>query len=76
MNQEKKAIIEKLDFYFDKRIRVHIKLLSGKFRNGLIIEKESENVYVMREDVLGLIHIFVSEVNYVEEYKTREETNG
>ena len=57
----------KLNYFLDKRVRVHIKRVDRQFWNGLIIEKESDDVYILKEDKLGLVHLFVCDVYDVEE---------
>ena len=69
MTNEKDILKEKFDFYLEEEKKVHIKLLNGNFRNGILIEKEREGVYILKERVFGLIHLFISEIKSIEEYK-------
>ena len=64
-------IKEKLDYYFSAKVKVHISKFNKEFLNGYIKNK-SDTTYLMEEDYLGLITIFVSEVFDVEEFKAHE----
>lgn len=68
MTNEREILKEKFNFYLKSKTLVHIKLANGLFRNGVLVEKESEEVYVLSEKVLGLMHIFLSEVIGIDEY--------
>jgi len=64
-----KVTKEKLDFYKGKNIKVHISKTNREFLNGLVVGKESESVYIIREEKFGLIHIFVGEIFDIEEFR-------
>lgn len=68
---ERNETKEMIDFYLEKELTVHIKLASGKFYNGQIVEWETDSVIVFNDRVLGLIHIFISQINVIEEYEVR-----
>lgn len=77
MNNDKdkeqfERIKEKLDFYLDKQIKIHITLINGKFFNGLLISKEDDYVYKMNERFLGEKYIFINEIYEVSEFKEAE----
>jgi len=67
--EEIKRIKEKLDFFFKEKVVVHIEKKDKRFLNGLLIEKKSDNVYILKDRVLGLIHIFVSDVYDIDEFQ-------
>jgi hypothetical protein len=69
----KQAIIQKLDFFISKDIKVHITKKNKEFFNGYIIEKEDEGIYVIElRDASRVVrqYVFVSEIYDVEEYKS------
>lgn len=66
-NDNDKRIKEKLDFFYKEKVPVHVKKKDRKFWNGLIIEKKSDNVYILKENMLGLVHLFVSDIWEVDE---------
>lgn len=68
MNNDKEMIMKKLDFYLEKKVMVHIGLVNKKFYNARIVEKESDDVYIVNERFLGLMHLWVDEVFSVSEF--------
>lgn len=63
----------KLNFFLEQKIDVHIKRNDKKFWNGILIEKKSDDVFVMKEKELGIVHLFVSDVYDVTEFRKVEE---
>ena len=66
------SIIEKLTFFIEKKIKVHITKINREFLNGHLISKENESIYVLNEDTKGRTFIFVSDIFDIEEFKERE----
>ena len=68
MTNEERANTDKLDFYFQEKIKVHIILKrtnkEGRniFLNGLILEKLTPRVWMLRERILGDVRIAISEI--------------
>ena len=79
INENEQAMKEKINYFFDNKIKVHITLnrilASGKnvWLNGLVSEKLTENLFVIQEDVLGEIKITTFEILDIQEYKENEE---
>ena len=69
INEKIKITKEKLDFYIGKRILLHIVKNNGEWLNALVVSKESENVYIIKENKFGLMHLFVVDVSSIEEYR-------
>lgn len=61
--------LEKLDFYKTKNIMVHIELKDKSFLNASIVEKESEKVWIINERKFGLMHLFISDIFKISEFK-------
>lgn len=61
-------IEQKLDFYIQEKIMVHIELLNKKFLNARIIEKKSPGIYIINERKLGLMHLFEKEIYRISEF--------
>jgi hypothetical protein len=59
---------EKLDFYKNKKIMVHIELKDKSFLNASIIERESEKIWVINERKFGIMHLFVSDIFKISEF--------
>ena len=68
-NDNTLRIKEKLNYFLENKTSVHIKRFDKKFWRGLIIEKESEDVFIIKEKLLGIVHLFVSDIYDVEEYQ-------
>lgn len=69
INEKELRIRGKINYFLEEKIKVHIKRVDKQFWNGILIEKKSENVYIMKEDRLGLVHLFVLDVYEIEEFK-------
>jgi ribosome maturation factor RimP len=65
--KNEKRIREKLEFFLEEKVRVHVKRNDRQFWNGEIIEKKNENVFLFHDDKIGLCHLFVADVFEVEE---------
>ena len=70
-NENTLRIKGKLNYFLEKRIIVHVKRFDKKFWRGLIIERESPDVFVMKENFLGIVHLFVADIYDVEEYQEK-----
>jgi hypothetical protein len=60
---------EKLEFYYSKKIKIHIDLHNGTFLNGSLTSHPKENIWFMTEDKLGKdIIVFVNDIKVLEQY--------
>tara|TARA_R110000787_G_scaffold203159_1_gene313676 strand:+ start:991 stop:1215 length:225 start_codon:yes stop_codon:yes gene_type:complete len=64
-----KDMINKLDFYLDNKVMIHVDLKDGTFLNGIIVKKSKEGVYWMEERKLGKVFLFVRDINKINEYR-------
>jgi hypothetical protein len=68
LTNEQLTNLDKLNSFYNNKISVHIKLLRTNpqgqniFLNGLLIEKDSETLFVLKERVLGEIRISLYEI--------------
>lgn len=77
LTKEQLANLDKLNFFYDKKINVHILLLRknnfGKniFLNGSLISKENDTLFILNERVLGEVRVSLYEIreNGVEDEK-------
>jgi hypothetical protein len=67
-NENTLRIKGKLNYFLEKGILVHVKRFDKKFWRGVIIERESSDVFVMKEKHFGIVHLFAADVYDVEEY--------
>jgi len=69
---ENDTITKKVEFYFKRRLQVHLTKKSRQFYNGLIIEY-SKNHLILDDKVVGETYIEISEIFNLEPYKARGE---
>jgi len=70
INDTNEQMIMKIEFFLSKKIKVHITKKDNEFLNGIIIQKESDGVYIIAERKFGLMHLFVSDILSIEEYRS------
>lgn len=83
MTKDERVNLDKLDFFFQEKIRVHLKLRrtnnQGKsiFLNGLIKEKLTDTLFLLEDKVLGDVRVSLFELrdDGVSEEKRRGESN-
>ena len=71
-DHHKMRMREKFNFFYSERIPVHIKKLNGEWMNGNLLERKSDDVFMLEEREKGLVTIFVSEIKDVEMLKPKE----
>ena len=59
---------EKLQFYLDNKIMVHIELKDKSFLNARILEKESDKVWVVSDRKFGIMHLFISDIFKISDF--------
>jgi len=63
---------EKLKFYLDEKIAIHLNLSKGRWANGSVI-KIKEKTFIFEEEKLGKTLIFFEEVINLAPRKKKEE---
>lgn len=61
-------IKEKLDFFKDEKIKVHVKLLDKTFLNGLIDKELKDGVYWFIDDKLNGVYLFLKDIYDIKEF--------
>jgi len=64
-------MIEVLEFYFNRKITIHIDTFSDAFYNGLILEF-SKTMIVIDDRILGEVPISISDIKVLERFKEGE----
>ncbi len=62
-------MIKKANFFFEKRITIHVNCNNGTFYNGLIIEIHGEEYILIDDRMLGETPVYFSEINSLERFK-------
>lgn len=68
-DMNEKNLKDKLDFFFQEKIKVHIDLKNGTFLNGSITKKSKENVWELEEKKIGKVYIFLKDISKVEQFR-------
>ena len=61
-NDNEETMNEKIDFFMDLKVPVHVKLFDKTFLNGIIIKRLRDNVYWMEERKLGEVFLFSKDI--------------
>lgn len=64
---------ERLQFFLDNNIKVHIDLFDGIFLNGFIVRNSKENVWIMNEEKLGEMILFTKSIAKLQQFMERKE---
>ena len=73
VNEYELLIREKLEFFMDEKILVHISLKDGSFYNGELIKQVRDGVYWLEDREDGEIFIFVGDVKSCDQFKEKKE---
>jgi len=72
LNEENERLKEKLDFFLDEKVIIHVKLRDKTFLNGRLLKKLREGVYWFEERKLGEVFLFLKDVYAIEQYLEEE----
>ena len=73
MNDNEKRINEKLQFFMDEKVEVHVNLIDKTFLNGYIQKKLREGTYWFVDRKLKGIYLFLKDIYEVEEAREEKE---
>jgi hypothetical protein len=59
---------ERLQFFLENNIKIHIDLFDGIFLNGFLIKNAKENVWLLQEEKLGEIILFTKSIAKLQQY--------
>ena len=66
-NDNEKRIKDKLDFFTEEKVEVHVKLLDKTFLNGFIEKELKPGVYWFIDNKLKGVYLFLKDIYEVEE---------
>ena len=78
-DDEAKRTYRKLFYFYENKIPVHFKLETGEFRNGKILDLNSETLtLVLKEFVFGEIPLLLENIdpNSIFKFTKKEDKNG
>ncbi len=70
-NDNERRIKDKLDFFKDEKVEVHVKLLDKTFLNGFIEKELKPGVYWFIENKLGKVFLFLKDIYEVVEFSKK-----
>ena len=68
MTRDENIIKQKVQYFFDNKIAVHLSLNSTRFFNGKILEF-SGDLLIIEDKFLGSHPVYISEIKFVEPFK-------
>ena len=66
-------MIKRANFFFERKITIHINCTNGQFYNGLIIEIVGEEYILINDRMLGETPVYFSEIKTLERFKEERE---
>ena len=73
MEEQRKRIVQKIEFYYGERLKCHIDKFSGEWLNGYFDRKATDEVWVFKEDKLGEIRVFVNDIADINDFRPKKE---
>jgi len=62
---------QKISYFKDNKIKVHISKHNGKFHNGLILEFQGD-MLILDEEVVGAMPIYLIEIKEIEKRREKQ----
>lgn len=76
MDDNEKRIREKLLFFYQEQIEIHVERKDREFWNGILIKPKNDDVWIMQEKKLGEVFLFICDIFDVDEYRQEVGKNG
>ena len=64
---EMNELNEKLQYFLDNKIKIHVDLKDGLFLNGYLQGKDKKT-WILKEDKLGNVILFVSDIKKLQQF--------
>ena len=68
---DESMIKKRLDYFKEKKVEVHIVKKDKEWLNCFVISEEEPGVYIVKERKFGTMHVFLEEVQRVNEIFSR-----
>jgi len=69
---DKNILKQKIKYYFENKLPVHISLKSTRFLNGKILEFAGDMI-IIEDKLLGAVPVYFEEIRYVEPLREKGE---
>lgn len=60
-----------IEFFLKEKVKVHIDLEDGTFLNGFFIREVKKGLYILKEDKLGEVYVFVKQIYKLFQYREK-----
>ena len=62
---------ERIQFFLENKVKVHIELLDGTFLNGFFIKQSREDVWLLNEIKLREVFVFIKDISVLEQFREK-----
>ena len=69
INENEKRILDKINFFLSENLKDHVEKKDKLFLNGYFIRLVREGVWKFRDDKLGELYLFLSDIYDVDEFR-------
>lgn len=69
INDNEKRIREKLQFFYQEHIEIHVERKDRQFWNGILVKPKTVDVWILQEKKLGEVLLFISDIYDVDELR-------
>ena len=69
IEDDDKRVKEKLRFFHEEQVPVHITRMNKEFWNGILVSQKSDDVWIFQERKLGEVFLFISDIFDVEQFR-------
>ena len=63
---------ERIQFFLENKVKVHIELLDRTFLNGFFIKQSRADVWLLNEIKLGEVFVFTKDISVLEQFRNKE----
>lgn len=68
-DDNEKRIKEKLQFFYDEQVEIHVEKKDREFWNGILVKPKGDGVWIFQEKKIGEILLFVCDIYDVDEFR-------
>ncbi len=69
INENEKRILDKINFFLSENLKIHVEKKDKLFLNGYFIRVVREGVWKFKDDKLGELYLFLSDIYDVDEFR-------
>jgi len=69
INEKEKRILDKINFFLNENIKVHVEKSDRTFLNGIFIKEIKEGIWKFNDDKLKEVYLFLKDIYDIEEFR-------